>query len=152
MLPTAVPEIQRTNLENTVLLLKAMGVNDLLNFDFMDPPPVQTLINSLETLYELGALDDEGLLTKLGRKMAEFPMEPQLSKMLLTSVDLKCSDEIITIVAMLSVQNVFYRPKVSFVTPSVIFTRVAFIWLCVTFCFGQNFFLTADDGLGINGN
>lgn len=112
MLPTAVPEIQRTNLENTVLLLKAMGVNDLLNFDFMDPPPVQTLINSLETLFELGALDDEGLLTKLGRKMAEFPMEPQLSKMLLTSVDLKCSDEIITIVAMLSVQNVFYRPKV----------------------------------------
>ncbi|CDJ37257.1 pre-mRNA splicing factor RNA helicase, putative [Eimeria tenella] len=111
MLPTAVPEIQRTNLENTVLLLKAMGVNDLLNFDFMDPPPVQTLINSLETLFELGALDDEGLLTKLGRKMAEFPMEPQLSKMLLTSVDLKCSDEIITIVAMLSVQNVFYRPK-----------------------------------------
>lgn len=112
MLPTAVPEIQRTNLENTVLLLKAMGVNDLLNFDFMDPPPVQTLINSLETLFELGALDDEGLLTKLGRKMAEFPMEPQLSKMLLTSVDLKCSDEVITIVAMLSVQNVFYRPKV----------------------------------------
>ncbi|CDJ53433.1 hypothetical protein EBH_0007440 [Eimeria brunetti] len=111
MLPTAVPEIQRTNLENTVLLLKAMGVNDLLNFDFMDPPPVQTLINSLETLFELGALDDEGLLTKLGRKMAEFPMEPQLSKMLLTSVDLKCSDEVITIVAMLSVQNVFYRPK-----------------------------------------
>ncbi|OXB70162.1 UNVERIFIED_CONTAM: hypothetical protein H355_012382, partial [Colinus virginianus] len=41
MLPTAVPEIQRTNLENTVLLLKAMGVNDMLNFDFMDPPPVQ---------------------------------------------------------------------------------------------------------------
>ena len=113
MLPTAVPEIQRTNLENTVLLLKAMGVNDLLNFDFMDPPPVQTLINSLETLFELGALDDEGLLTKLGRKMAEFPMEPQMSKMLLTSVDLKCSDEVITIVAMLSVQNVFYRPKVN---------------------------------------
>ncbi|KFG50265.1 putative ATP-dependent RNA helicase, partial [Toxoplasma gondii p89] len=112
MLPVAVPEIQRTNLENTVLLLKAMGVNDMLNFDFMDPPPVQTLINALESLYELGALDDEGLLTRLGRKMAEFPMEPQLSKMLLASVDLKCSDEIITIVSMLSVQNVFYRPKV----------------------------------------
>ncbi|RQX72594.1 putative pre-mRNA-splicing factor ATP-dependent RNA helicase, partial [Toxoplasma gondii CAST] len=111
MLPVAVPEIQRTNLENTVLLLKAMGVNDMLNFDFMDPPPVQTLINALESLYELGALDDEGLLTRLGRKMAEFPMEPQLSKMLLASVDLKCSDEIITIVSMLSVQNVFYRPK-----------------------------------------
>jgi ATP-dependent RNA helicase DHX8/PRP22 len=41
MLPTAVPELQRTNLENTVLVLKAMGVNDLLHFDFMDAPPVQ---------------------------------------------------------------------------------------------------------------
>lgn len=65
----------------------------------------------MEHLYQLGALDDEGLMTRLGRKMAEFPMDPALSKMLLTSVDLKCSDEAITIVAMLQVQNVFYRPK-----------------------------------------
>ena len=111
MMPVTVPEIQRTNLANTVLLLKAMGINDLINFDFMDPPPVQTLIAALESLYALGALNEEGLLTKLGRKMAEFPLEPQLSKMLLTSVDLICSDDIITIVAMLTVQNVFYRPK-----------------------------------------
>lgn len=48
MLPSSVPEIQRTNLTTTVLNLKAMGINDLLTFDFMDPPPVQTLINSLE--------------------------------------------------------------------------------------------------------
>mmetsp|Transcript_31530 Transcript_31530/g.72863 ORF Transcript_31530/g.72863 Transcript_31530/m.72863 type:complete len:1102 (+) Transcript_31530:83-3388(+) len=111
MLPTAVPEIQRTNLSNTVLLLKAMGIQDMLSFDFMDSPPVETLINALESLWTLGSLDDEGMLTDLGRKMAEFPMEPALSKMLLTSVDLRCSDEIMTIVAMLSVQNVFYRPK-----------------------------------------
>mmetsp|Transcript_59581 Transcript_59581/g.172565 ORF Transcript_59581/g.172565 Transcript_59581/m.172565 type:complete len:1152 (+) Transcript_59581:228-3683(+) len=111
MLPTQVPEIQRTNLANVVILLKAMGINDMLGFDFMDPPPVETLINALESLWTLGALDDEGLLTRLGRKMAEFPMEPNLSKMLLTAVDLRCSDEIMTIVAMLSVQNVFYRPK-----------------------------------------
>merc|ERR1719284_1070734 len=111
MLPTSVPEIQRTNLANVVLLLKAMGINDMLDFDFMDPPPVQTLINAMESLWTLAALDDEGMLTTLGRKMAEFPMEPNLSKMLLTSVDLRCSDEIMTVVAMLSVQNVFYRPK-----------------------------------------
>ena len=88
-----------------------MGINDLLSFDFMDPPPIQSLILALETLYSLNALDNEGFLSKLGRKMAEFPLEPQLSKMLLTSVDLSCSDEIITIISMLSVQNVFYRPK-----------------------------------------
>lgn len=111
MLPTAVPEIQRTNLCLVLLVLKAMGINDLIGFDFMDPPPVQTLISAMETLFALGALDDEGLLTKLGRLMAEFPLEPQLAKMMLTSVDLGCSDEIITIVSMLSVQNVFYRPR-----------------------------------------
>mmetsp|Transcript_25412 Transcript_25412/g.71746 ORF Transcript_25412/g.71746 Transcript_25412/m.71746 type:complete len:1147 (-) Transcript_25412:122-3562(-) len=111
MLPTAVPEIQRTNLSNVVLLLKAMGINNMLAFDFMDPPPVETMINAMESLWTLGSLDDEGLLTKLGRKMAEFPIGPNLSKMLLTAVDLRCSDEIMTIVAMLSVQNVFYRPK-----------------------------------------
>mmetsp|Transcript_26293 Transcript_26293/g.47110 ORF Transcript_26293/g.47110 Transcript_26293/m.47110 type:complete len:1011 (-) Transcript_26293:523-3555(-) len=111
MLPTTVPEIQRTNLAMTVLTLKAMGINDLLHFDFMDPPPVQTMISAMESLFNLGALDDEGLLTRLGRRMAEFPLEPQLSKMLLTSVDLGCSDEVITVVAMLSVPNVFYRPR-----------------------------------------
>jgi ATP-dependent RNA helicase DHX8/PRP22 len=63
-----------------VLTLKAMGINDLLGFDFMDPPPAPTLISALEQLYNLGALDEEGLLTRLGRKMAEFPLEPPMSK------------------------------------------------------------------------
>ncbi len=58
----------------TVLTMKAMGINDLLHFDFMDPPPTQTLISALENLYNLSALDDEGYLTRLGRKMAEFPL------------------------------------------------------------------------------
>ncbi|KAJ9063071.1 DEAH-box ATP-dependent RNA helicase prp22 [Entomophthora muscae] len=111
MLPTTVPEIQRTNLGNTVLTLKAMGINDLVRFDFMDAPPEQTLNTAMEQLYNLGALDEEGLLTRLGRKMAEFPLEPSLCKMLILSVDLGCSDEILTVVAMLSVQSVFYRPK-----------------------------------------
>jgi ATP-dependent RNA helicase DHX8/PRP22 len=111
MLPTNIPEIQRTNLGNVVLQLKAMGINDLLGFDFMDPPPVATLVGALESLHALGALDEEGLLTRLGRKMAEFPLEPNLSKMLILSVDLGCSDEILTITAMLSVENPFFRPR-----------------------------------------
>lgn len=111
MLPNPIPDIQRQNLSHTILMLKAMGVNDLLNFDFMDPPPAQTLLTALEALYALSALDDEGLLTRLGRKMADFPMEPPLAKMLIASVELGCSEEILSIVAMLSVQNVFYRPK-----------------------------------------
>ena len=54
MLPANVPEIQRTNLGNVVLQLKAMGINDLIGFDFMDPPPIPTLVGSLQSLYELG--------------------------------------------------------------------------------------------------
>lgn len=111
MLPNTVPDIQRQNLSHTILQLKAMGINDLLGFDFMDPPPAQTMITALESLYALSALDDEGLLTRLGRKMADFPMDPSRAKMLIASVDLECSKEILTIVAMLEAQNVFYRPK-----------------------------------------
>ncbi|MCJ1417259.1 DEAH-box ATP-dependent RNA helicase prp22 [Xylographa parallela] len=111
MLPTSIPEIQRQNLSTTILMLKAMGINDLLHFDFMDPPPTNTMLTALEELYALSALDDEGLLTRLGRKMADFPMEPTLAKVLIASVDIGCSDEILSIVAMLSVQTVFYRPK-----------------------------------------
>nr|GMD43266.1 probable pre-mRNA-splicing factor ATP-dependent RNA helicase DEAH5 [Ipomoea batatas] len=111
MSPTSIPEIQRINLGMTVLNMKAMGINDLLSFDFMDPPSPQALISAMEQLFTLGALDEEGLLTKLGRKMAEFPMEPPLSKMLLASVDLGCSDEILTIIAMIQTGNIFYRPR-----------------------------------------
>lgn len=113
MLPATVPEIQRTNLGNTVLMLKAMGINDLLHFDFMDPPASQTLVKALHHLYALGALDGDGLLTTVGRKMAEFPLDPPLSKVLIISTTDKfhCSDEALTIVAMLSAQSPFYRPR-----------------------------------------
>ncbi|XP_022327385.2 pre-mRNA-splicing factor ATP-dependent RNA helicase DHX16-like [Crassostrea virginica] len=107
-----VPEIQRTNLGNVVLLLKSLGINDLIHFDFMDPPPHETLVLALEQLYALGALNHRGELTKLGRKMAEFPVDPMLSKCILASEQYKCAKEILSICAMLSVNNaVFYRPK-----------------------------------------
>ena len=58
-------QIQRTNLGNVVLLLKSLGINDLIHFDFMDPPPPETLILALEQLYALGALNHMGELTKV---------------------------------------------------------------------------------------
>ncbi|CAH1388645.1 unnamed protein product [Nezara viridula] len=107
-----VPEIQRMNLGNVVLTLKALGINDLINFDFLDPPPHETLVLALEQLYALGALNHHGELTKLGRRMAEFPLDPMMGKMLLASEKYKCSEEIVTIAAMLSVNGaIFYRPK-----------------------------------------
>ncbi|KAH9793915.1 RNA helicase [Citrus sinensis] len=107
-----VPEIQRTNLANVVLILKCLGIDDLVNFDFIDPPPEEALLKALELLYALGALNKAGQLTKVGRQMAEFPIDPMLSKTIVASDKYKCSNEIITIAAMLSVGNsIFYRPK-----------------------------------------
>ncbi|PPQ70888.1 hypothetical protein CVT24_000556 [Panaeolus cyanescens] len=106
-----IPEIQRTNLANTVLLLKSLGVKNLLEFDFMDPPPQANILNSMYQLWVLGALNNSGDLTDIGRKMSEFPMEPSMAKMLIQSVEDRCSAEMLTIVSMLSVPSVFYRPK-----------------------------------------
>ncbi|PSS31934.1 hypothetical protein PHLCEN_2v2294 [Hermanssonia centrifuga] len=111
MFANNIPEIQRTNLANTVLLLKSLGVKNLLEFDFMDPPPQANMLNSMYQLWVLGALDNVGDLTPVGRKMSEFPMEPSMAKMLIASVEYKCSAEMLTIVSMLSVPSVFYRPK-----------------------------------------
>eukprot|EP01022_Parablepharisma_sp_SALTPOND_P023730 TRINITY_DN510_c0_g1_i1.p2 TRINITY_DN510_c0_g1~~TRINITY_DN510_c0_g1_i1.p2 ORF type:complete len:1087 (-),score=108.26 TRINITY_DN510_c0_g1_i1:5556-8816(-) len=113
MYENTIPEIQRTNLANVVLLLKSLNVDNLLEFDFMDPPPQETLLNSMYQLWVLGALDNTGDLTALGRKMVEFPLDPPLSKMLILSAseEYKCSSEILTIVSMLSVPAIFFRPK-----------------------------------------
>ncbi|GFR79071.1 DEAH (Asp-Glu-Ala-His) box polypeptide 38, partial [Elysia marginata] len=91
LLVTTVPEIQRTNLANVVLLLKSLGVQDLLQFHFMDPPPEDNILNSMYQLWILGALDNTGTLTPLGRNMVEFPLDPALSKLLIVSVDMGCS-------------------------------------------------------------
>ncbi|PAV75986.1 hypothetical protein WR25_00399 isoform A [Diploscapter pachys] len=107
-----IPEIQRTNLGNVVLMLKSLGIHDLVHFDFLDPPPQETLVIALEQLYALGALNHRGELTKLGRRMAEFPCDPCMSKMIIASEKYECSEEIVTIASMLSVNAaVFYRPK-----------------------------------------
>jgi pre-mRNA-splicing factor ATP-dependent RNA helicase DHX16 len=107
-----IPEILRTNMSNVVLMLKSMGINDLIHFDFMDKPPADALIRALEQLYALGALNDRGELTKLGRRMAEFPLDPMLSKAVIASEKYKCTSEVLSTVAMLSLgASVFYRPK-----------------------------------------
>ncbi|KDQ11123.1 hypothetical protein BOTBODRAFT_177594 [Botryobasidium botryosum FD-172 SS1] len=107
-----VPEIQRTNLGMVVLLLKSLGINDLIGFEFMDPPSGETLMRALELLYALGALNDKGELTKLGRRMAEFPVDPMLSKAIISSEKYSCTDEVLSIIAMLSESSsLFYRPK-----------------------------------------
>ncbi|KAK0109203.1 hypothetical protein ONS96_003026 [Cadophora gregata f. sp. sojae] len=106
------PEIQRTNLNGIVLLLKSLGINDLLEFEFMDPPPTETLIGALNQLFALQALNHNGELTSLGRKMAEFPMDIMLAKSVLAADKLGCVEEVLSIVSMLSeAAALFFRPK-----------------------------------------
>ncbi|KAI8833687.1 P-loop containing nucleoside triphosphate hydrolase protein [Chytriomyces cf. hyalinus JEL632] len=105
------PEILRCNLGSVVLQLKKLGIDDLVHFDFMDAPAPETLMRALELLNFLGALNDDIELTDIGVIMAEFPLDPQLAKALISSPSHTCSNEILTIVAMLSVPNAFIRPN-----------------------------------------
>lgn len=106
------PEIQRTNLNSIVLLLKSLGINQLLEFEFMDPPPTESLIGALNQLFALQALNHKGELTKVGRQMAEFPTEPMLAKAVLAADKFGCVEEVLSIVSMLSEASaLFFRPK-----------------------------------------
>jgi pre-mRNA-splicing factor ATP-dependent RNA helicase DHX16 len=108
----ATPEIQRTNLSGVILMLKSLGIDQLLDFDFMDPPPAETIIRALEQLYALGALNDRGELTKVGRQMAEFPTDPMLAKSILAADQYGCVEEVLSIVSMLGEASaLFFRPK-----------------------------------------
>lgn len=100
-------------MSNVVLTLKKLGIDDLVHFDFMDPPAAETLMRALEELNYLGALDDEGELTDIGIQMSELPLDPQLAKLILVSPDYGCSAELASIVACLSVPQIFMRPRES---------------------------------------
>ncbi|KAK6008906.1 helicase associated domain protein, partial [Ostertagia ostertagi] len=106
-----IPEIQRCHLAPVILQLKALGIQNVHKFHYLSRPPSWSVINALELLYALGALDEKCMLTNpLGLRMSEFPLPPMHSKCLLTSGDFGCSEEIATIIAMLQVQDVFLTP------------------------------------------
>lgn len=108
--PSTYPEILRCNLGSIVLHMKKMGIEDLVNFDFVEPPAPETLMRALELLNYLGSLDDDGCLTSIGEQMSEFPVEPEMAAMLFHSPQYGCSDDISRICAMMSVQNPFITP------------------------------------------
>ena len=100
------PEMQRIDLSLAVLQLKALGIDNIVRFEFPSAPPSKNLIACMELLYALGALDDKGNLTKpLGDQMSELPINPVLSKMLFNSGEFGCVKEMAIIVAMLQVSS-----------------------------------------------
>uniref|UniRef100_A0A8D1EGZ1 RNA helicase n=1 Tax=Sus scrofa TaxID=9823 RepID=A0A8D1EGZ1_PIG len=109
---STVPEMQRSNLAPVILQLKALGIDNVLRFHFMSPPPAQSMVQALELLYALGGLDKDCRLTEpLGMRIAEFPLNPMFAKMLLESGNFGCSQEILSIAAMMQIQNIFVVPS-----------------------------------------
>jgi ATP-dependent RNA helicase DDX35 len=106
------PELQRSNLARLVLQMKSLAVDDLMGFDFISPPSLELLADAMEQLFAAGAVDEDGKLTSpVGTMLASFPLSPALGRMVLCASDLKCTEEVLTIVAMLTVQNVLIIPS-----------------------------------------
>lgn len=111
MMIETIPEILRTNLTNTVLYLKVIGIQDVLAFDFLDAPSENLILEGLLLLHMLGAIDDVGNCTDIGRKMSKLPLEPKLSKSVIRSIEFNCLSELINISSLLSVESVWYEPS-----------------------------------------
>ncbi|CAN8022020.1 unnamed protein product [Ixodes persulcatus] len=106
----SVPEIQRCSLSGVVLQMLALGISDIFAFDFMDKPSEKHLVEALVRLHQLGALEKKEALqlTTVGKKMAAFPLEPRFSKIILCSKELACTEEILTIISILSGDSVLF--------------------------------------------
>ncbi|CAH8349792.1 unnamed protein product [Eruca vesicaria subsp. sativa] len=106
------PEIKRCNLSNVILQLKALGIDDIVGFDFIDKPSRSSIVKALEELRLLGALTDDCKLEKpTGDQMARLPLDPVYSKALILANQFNCLEEMLITVAMLSVESIFYDPR-----------------------------------------
>lgn len=116
-LPTVtVPEMQRSDVTGMVLQLKALGIDNIMKFEWLAPPPAETMVRALENLHALGVLDDDARLTRsIGLPLSELPVEPHLGRVLLASAapgtdasgSKGCSQEVVVLVALLSVPHLW---------------------------------------------
>ncbi|KAJ9169495.1 hypothetical protein P3X46_017682 [Hevea brasiliensis] len=106
-LDVTVPEIQRSSLAGSVLYLKSLDLPDfdILKFDFLDPPSYESLTDALKQLYPIDAIDENGSITSVGRTMAEFPLEPSLSRTLMEANENGSLSQALTVAAMLSAET-----------------------------------------------
>jgi ATP-dependent RNA helicase DHX8/PRP22 len=108
---TSIPEILRVNLAQVVLQLKGMGIEDPTTFEFVTPPDQQSLVRAMKLLYALSALDDDMTLTEYGKKLAKLPLDPVYGHLLLRSAEHGCMKEMLTVVSVLSADNLLYTPS-----------------------------------------
>jgi ATP-dependent RNA helicase DDX35 len=105
------PEMQRCDLASAILQIKALGIHNVVRFDFPSPPPSKNLLQAIECLFALRAIDEQSRLTSdLGLKMAELPLHPTHARALLISTRYGCTQEMLRIVASLQVKHVFHSP------------------------------------------
>ena len=105
-----VPEIQRSNLASVVLTMLNIGIENINAFDFMDAPGSEDINSAIRQLKLLGAVTEDNKLSDLGRKMAGFPLDPKLTATILAGAELGCGEEILSIVSLVSGENVFNQP------------------------------------------
>jgi ATP-dependent helicase HrpA len=108
------PEILRTSLASVILRMESLGLGEIEDFPFLDPPDRRQIRDGVALLHELGALDPGGepgsRLTSLGRRLAQLPVDPRLGRMVLEADRLGCADEVIVVAAALSIQDPRVRP------------------------------------------
>ena len=107
------PEIIRTNLATVILQMLSLDLGSISDFPFVQPPDNKNINDGVRLLEELAAIDNNGQqvkLTKAGQLLAKFPIDPRLSKMILTAIDLGCIEQIFIIVSAISIQDPRERP------------------------------------------
>eukprot|EP00347_Sterkiella_histriomuscorum_P017631 403348600 len=108
---STVPEIKRVNLTGTVLTLKSMGINDVIEFDYLDSPDLDTIEHALKTLYYLEAINKHGELTNLGEELSKFPLEPTYTKSLFAyhqlAYNYRSHEDMLSLVSLLSAENIW---------------------------------------------
>ena len=106
---STLPEIKRVNLTQTVLVLKSMGIKDVINFDFLDKPDEKCLRRDLKQLFLLDAIDKDGELRTMGHELAKLPLDPTFGKALLASkmISRDCAQDMINLLSMLSTESIW---------------------------------------------
>ncbi|NGM88883.1 ATP-dependent RNA helicase HrpA [Parapusillimonas sp. SGNA-6] len=108
--PFTDPEVLRSSLASVILRMKALKLDDIETFPFVDPPPGRAIADGYHQLQELGAIDEGNRLTGTGRELARLPIDPRLARMILAARDQQCLAEILIIASALSVQDPRDRP------------------------------------------
>ncbi len=105
------PEIKRTGLAGVILRMKSLGLGDVEDFPFLDPPQPKAITEGYRVLEELGAIGSHRELTPLGERLARFPVDPRIGRMILAGAEHGCLPAVLVIAAALNIQDPRERPR-----------------------------------------